>query len=446
MKMKKPRISAADVKKIVEEHNVAFVRLQFVDIFGQMKNVAITVTELDRVLEHGMVFDGSSVEGFVRIEESDMYLMPDTDTFAIMPWYKEYAIARMICDVYRPDGTPFEGDPRYILRSALEDAAKMGYEFFVGPECEFFLFNKDEKGNPTLSPHDYAGYFDLAPIDTSEIARIDMVNTLMQMGFRIEAAHHENGPGQHEIDFKYSDALSAADNIVTFKLVVKVVANKSGLHATFMPKPLGDECGSGMHCNMSLFRNGVNAFHDPGGENGLSKEAYWFMGGLLRHAQGMCAITNPLVNSYKRLVPGYEAPVYIAWSLANRSPLVRIPVARGAGTRLELRHPDPTCNPYLALAVMLRCGLEGIREKCEPPPAVDRNIYNMTDSDLQKAGIERLPANLREALDALTKDALITDTLGKHVLDNFLKAKHIEWTEYSGAVHPWEIDRYLKGY
>ena len=435
-----------DVRRIVQEKKVAFIRLHFVDIFGQMKNVAITATELDRIMEDGMVFDGSSIEGFVRIEESDMHLRPDPDTFTILPWYEGHTIARMICDVYRPNGEPFEGDSRYILRTAIEDARAMGYEFFVGPECEFFLFQRDEQGRPTTNTHDEAGYLDLAPTDNGELARIDMVKTLMDLDFKIEAAHHENGPGQHEIDFKYSDALRAADNIVTFKLAVKVIAKKFGLHATFMPKPLGKECGSGMHCNMSLFKDGKNAFYDENGENGLSQEAYWFMGGLMKHAKGMCAITNPLVNSYKRLVPGYEAPVYIAWSLANRSPLVRVPTARGTTTRLELRHPDPTCNPYLALAVMLQCGLEGIREKITPPAAVDKNIYKMSEADLLNAGIEKLPTNLGVALDALMEDHLITKTIGPHILENYLKAKKIEWEDYSGAVHPWEIDRYLKMY
>ena len=439
-------LSACDIKQIVKDQNISFIRLQFVDILGHMKNVAIAAAELDRVMEQGMVFDGSSVEGFVRIEESDMYLRPDPSTFTILPWYDDYGIARMICDIYRPDGTPFEGDPRRILRNALDDAKSLGYDFYVGPECEFFLFQCDSHGRPTTNTHDEASYFDLAPTDNGELARIDMVKTLIELGFQIEAAHHESGPGQHEIDFKYDNALKTADNIVTFKLAVKVIAKKYGLHATFMPKPLGAECGTGMHCNMSLFKNGTNAFDDPRGENGLSKEAYWFMGGLMKHAKGMCAITNPLVNSYKRLVPGYEAPVHIAWSLANRSPLVRVPVARGEGTRLELRHPDPTCNPYLALAVMLSCGIDGLRNKIDPPPAVNRNIYNMSEADLRNAGIERLPLNLNMAIDALMEDELIKETLGSHILENFLRAKEIEWADYSSAVHPWEIERYLKAY
>ena len=438
------------VKDLIATHQVDFLRLQFVDIFGHMKNVAVPTTQIDRILSEGMVFDGSSIEGFVRIEESDMYLRPDTSTFTILPWYQDTKIARMICDVYRPDGTPggtpFEGDPRRILHNVIQEAKDMGFDFYVGPECEFFLFQQDKKGRPTTKTHDQAGYFDLAPTDNGELARIHMVKTLMDMGFKIEAAHHESGPGQHEIDFKYDLALNAADNIITFKLVVKVIAKQYGLHATFMPKPLGEECGSGMHSNMSLFKDGQNAFYDPNGKNGLSQEAYWFMGGLMAHARGMCAITNPLVNSYKRLVPGYEAPVHIAWSMANRSPLVRVPVARGQGTRIEMRHPDPTCNPYLALAVMLACGLEGIKNKTNPPPMVDGNIYQMTKSQLADAGIERLPANLGQAIDALKEDQLIKDTLGPHVLESFLRAKEMEWRSYSSAVHPWEIDNYLKGY
>lgn len=435
-----------DIKNLVKEQKIDFIRLQFVDIFGTMKNVAITAGELDRALNNEMMFDGSSIEGFVRIEESDMYLRPDLNTFVVMPWFEDYKIARMICDIYRPDGMPFEGDPRYVLRHAIEEAKEMGFDFFVGPECEFFLFQTDEKGNPTTNTHDEASYFDLAPIDNGEIARIDMVKTLMDMGFQIEAAHHENAPGQHEIDFKYSDALSAADNIVTFKLVVKVMAKKNNLHATFMPKPLGNECGSGMHCNMSLFKDGKNAFYDETSENGLSKEAHYFIGGLLKHAKAMTAITNPLVNSYKRLLPGYEAPVYIAWSYCNRSPLIRIPVSRGIGTRVELRHPDPSCNPYLALAIMLKSGLDGIKNKIEPPSPIDCNIYNMTNEELLNDSVEKLPSSLEEALNDLKNDGLVIDALGKHIFKNYLKAKTIEWQEYNKEVHSWEILNYLKKY
>ena len=434
------------IKQLVKENDIQFIRLQFVDIFGTMKNIAIAATELDRVLNNEQMFDGSSIEGFVRIEESDMYLRPDINTFAILPWFKEYKIARMICDIYRPNAQPFDGDSRYILQRAINEAKEMGYDFFVGPECEFFLFQTEPNDVLTTNTTDQASYFDLAPIDNGEIARIDMVKNLIDIGFKIEAAHHESAPGQHEIDFKYSDALNAADNIVTFKFVVKTIAKKHNLHATFMPKPLNNEAGSGMHCNMSLFKDGKNAFYDPETKDGLSKEAYYFVGGLLKHAKGMTAITNPLVNSYKRLVKGYEAPVYIAWSFANRSPLVRIPVSRGDGTRIELRHPDPSCNPYLALAVILTAGLRGIKEKIEPPNPIDKNIYNLTDEQLLASGIEKLPETLKDALDELMKDELIKDSVGSHIIHNYTKAKKIEWDEYTNYIHPWETERYLRLY
>jgi len=337
---------------------------------------------------------------------------------------------------------PFAGDPRKILRDAVSEAKDMGYDFIVGPECEFFLF-QTEDGNPTKKTHDKASYFDLAPIDEGELARIEMVKTLMDMGFSIESAHHESAPGQHEIDFKYANALHAADNILTFKLVVKVIAKKYGLHATFMPKPLDSEAGNGMHCNMSLFRDGVNVFYDREDPNGLSEDAYHFIGGLLKHARGMTAITNPTVNSYKRLVPGYEAPVHIAWATSNRSPLIRIPFSKDEGKRIELRHPDPSCNPYLALAVMLRCGMDGIKNRIEPPPAVDRNIYKMTDENLAMAGIQRLPSDIDEAVDEMMADEVICGALGKHVTDTFVKAKRIEWDSYTRAVHAWETERYF---
>lgn len=446
--MSKKILTAEDIKRIIAEKHVEFIRLQFVDITGRMKNVAITAEEVDKALEGQMMFDGSSIEGFVRIEESDMYLRPNPETFTIMPWFdeQEHTIARMICDIYKPDGTPFEGDPRYILRSAIQEAKDMGFDFNLGPECEFFLFNTDENGNPTTGTHDEASYFDLAPIDNGETARIAMVKTLMDMGFNIEAAHHENAPGQHEIDFKYSDALSAADNIITFKLVVKVIAKKYGLHATFMPKPINNECGSGMHCNMSLFRDGKNAFYDPEDKNGLSKIAYYYIGGILKHAKAMTALTNPIVNSYKRLIPGFEAPVYIAWSTGNRSPLVRIPSARGVGTRIELRHPDPSCNPYLAIAAMLRAGLDGIKNEIEPCAPIEKNIYHMSDDDLVESGVEKLPANLYDALVEMSRDELIRNALGKHVYNNYVKAKTLEWREYTNLVHPWEIGKYIKMY
>ena len=439
-------VTAAEIAALCRQQGIEFIRLQFVDIFGTMKNVAITVAELERALKNEIMFDGSSIEGFVRIEESDMYLWPDPATFTAMPWFGEHKVARMICDIYSPDQTPFEGDPRYALRRAIQAAQALGYDFYVGPECEFFLFQTDETGAPTTKTHDKASYFDLGPIDNGEYARMDIVKVLSQMGFRIEASHHENAPGQHEIDFKYSDALSAADNIVTFKLVVKALAKAHGLHATFMPKPLNNECGSGMHCNMSLFKDGKNAFYDAAEPNGLSREAYYFIGGLLKHAKGMTALTNPLVNSYKRLVPGYEAPVYIAWSHANRSPLIRIPVARGTGTRLELRHPDPSCNPYLALAVMLRAGLDGIQHKIEPPSPIDQNIYHMSDEHLMQSGVEKLPQDLNAAIAHMLADDVVMDAVGAHVAHNYIKAKRIEWNAYAGCVHPWETERYLINY
>ncbi len=437
--------TADDIRKIIAEQDIKFLRLQFVDIFGIMKNICTTTDELDKILNNEMMFDGSSIQGFVRIEESDMYLYPDLSTFTILPWFNETKIARIICDIYRPNGNPFSGDPRYVLRRAIKDANDMGYEFCVGPECEFFLFNTDEKNMKPIT-HDKASYFDLAPIDNGELARIDMVNNLIKMGFKIEGAHHENAPGQHEIDFRYSDALNSADNIVTFKLVVKTIAKKFNLHATFMPKPINNECGSGMHCNMSLFKDNKNVFFDPDDENGLSKEAYYFIGGLMKHAKAISAITNPTINSYKRLIPGFEAPIHIAWSTSNRSPLIRVPAARNQATRLELRNPDPSCNPYLALAVMLKAGFDGIKNKIEPPKAIDKNIYGMSEMDLKNANIDSLPKNLIDAIGELMKDEIIKETLGEHVLNNFIKAKKIEWTDYMSTVHAWEINKYFTMY
>lgn len=442
-----PKYTIEDCMRIAKEEDVRFIRLQFTDIFGTMKNVSITVDQLPKALNNEMMFDGSSIEGFVRIEESDMYLYPDPNTFVIFPWRpSEGKVARLICDVYNVDGTPFEGDPRYVLKRAVNDAADLGYTMHVGPEAEFFLFHTDANGDPTTVTHDEAGYFDLGPIDMGENARRDICITLEKMGFEIEASHHEVAPGQHEIDFKYSDALTTADNILTFKLVVRVIAQRHGLHATFMPKPVFDIAGSGMHINQSLFHNHNNVFFDPEDALQLSQEAYYYIGGLLEHAQGMTAITNPLVNSYKRLVPGYEAPVYIAWSARNRSPLIRIPAKRGLATRVELRNPDPSCNPYLALAVSLQAGLDGIRRKISPPAPTNRNIFEMTLEERKDAGITDLPTSLEEAIHAMEKDRLVCDTLGEHVLERYTEAKLIEWNEYRMRVSPWEIDQYLKKY
>ncbi|MEW5953200.1 MAG: type I glutamate--ammonia ligase [Bacillota bacterium] len=423
---------------------VKFIRLQFTDIFGVLKNVSITVEQLDKALNGELMFDGSSIEGFVRIEESDMYLRPDPSTFVVFPWKpRDGAVARLICDIYNTDGTPFIGDPRHVLRRAIADAEAMGYGMNVGPEAEFFLFHVDSEGRPTTITHDRAGYFDLTPVDLGESARRDMVITLEQMGFEIEASHHEVAPGQHEIDFKYSDALDIADKIQTFKFVVRTIAQRHGLHATFMPKPIFGIAGSGMHLNMSLMQNGQNAFFDPDTGNQLSRECRHYIGGLLKHARAITAVTNPTINSYKRLVSGYEAPVYIAWSYRNRSPLVRVPAKRGPSTRVELRSPDPSCNPYLALAVCLQAGLDGIRNEIEPSKSCDRNIYELTPSERKQLDIGTLPESLQEAMQELAADRVIREALGPHVLHRYIEAKQIEWDRYRMQVHPWELEEYL---
>ncbi len=436
--------SKEDIMELVKDEDVEFIRLQFTDMFGSLKNVAVTASQLQKALDNKCMFDGSSIEGFVRIEESDMYLYPDLGTLEIFPWRPQQGkVARLICDVYRPNGEPFEGDPRYILKRAVKEAEDMGYKFEVGPECEFFLFHTDENGMPTTLTHEKAGYFDLGPLDLGENARRDMVLTLEDMGFVIEASHHEVAPAQHEIDFKYDEALATADNIMTFKLAVKTIAKRHGLHATFMPKPKYGVNGSGMHINMSLFRDGKNIFDDPSDKLGLSQEAYYFIGGIIRHMKGMTAVTNPLVNSYKRLVPGFEAPVHIAWSGTNRSPLIRIPSTRGEGTRIELRCPDPSANPYLALAVCLRAGLDGIVNKIQPPASVDCNIFAMSEEEKKKLGIEAIPGTLIEAVGELEKDELVRETLGRHVSEKYIEAKKAEWADYRSQVTDWEINQYL---
>ncbi|NLP36726.1 MAG: type I glutamate--ammonia ligase [Firmicutes bacterium] len=437
-----------DILHFVKKLKIKFIRLQFVDIFGIPKNVAIPVQQLNKALDGELMFDGSSIEGFVRIEESDMYLRPDINTFAIFPWNSHGGVAeaRLICDIYNPDGTPFAGCPRNTLKRVLTQAAEMGYTMNAGPEAEFFLFLKNEQGQATTMTHDRASYFDLMPVDLGESARRDMVLTLQEMGFEVEASHHEVAPGQHEIAFKYADALTTADNIATFKLVVRTIAMRHNLHATFMPKPITGVAGSGMHTHQSLFKDGKNAFYDPDAPSQLSAIARYYIGGILKHVKGFCAITNPLVNSYKRLVPGYEAPVYIAWSEQNRSPLVRIPARRGIGTRIELRNPDPSCNPYLALAVTLAAGLDGIKNKIAPPAPVDQNIYDLTDKEREALGIEMLPQDLGEALEELEKNTLIKKTLGEHLYNSFMNAKKIEWRRYRTQVHQWELDSYLTVY
>ena len=439
--------SKEDIIKFVEENDVEFIRLQFTDLFGILKNVAIPKSQLKKALDNQMMFDGSSIDGFARIEESDMCLRPDLDSFVIFPWRPQTGkVARLICDVYKTDGTPFEGDPRHILKKAIAEAEKMGYTFNVGPECEFFLFNVDENGAPTTNSNDQAAYFDLGPNDLGENARRDMVLTLEDMGFVIEASHHECAPAQHEIDFKYGEAVKTADSIMTFKLAVKTIAQRHGLHATFMPKPKANMAGSGMHINMSLEKDGKNVFADENGRNGLSEEAYHFIAGLMKHINGIVAITNPLVNSYKRLIPGYEAPVYIAWSAKNRSPLIRIPAARGKGTRVELRNPDPTANPYLALAVCLIAGLDGIKNKLEVCDSVDANIYAMTKKERRERGIDSLPETLIDAVKHLEKDELIMEFLGEETAEKYIEAKKAEWKSYKVAVSEWEVNQYLSTY
>ena len=442
------RYTKDDIFRMVEEEDVEFIRLQFTDIFGTLKNIAITSSQLEKALDNKCMFDGSSVEGFVRIEESDMHLYPDYDTFEIFPWRPQQGkVARLICDVHTPDGKPFEGDPRWILKKTIKEANEMGYRFDVGPECEFFLFHTDDNGLPTTLSHEKAGYFDLGPNDLGENIRRDMVLTLEEMGFEIEASHHEVAPAQHEIDFKYDEVLKTADNIQTFKMTVKTIAKRHGLYATFMPKPKFGISGSGMHINMSLAtEEGKNIFADENGKIGLSDDAYHFIAGIMKHARGMSAITNPLVNSYKRLVPGYEAPVYIAWSAKNRSPLIRIPASRGNGTRVELRNPDPTANPYLVLALCLAAGLDGIKNKIEVPESVDCNIYEMTPGERRAAGIENMPADLKEAVDCLVADEFLCSVLGEHITTKYVEAKMKEWENYTTRVSQWEIDEYLYKY
>lgn len=437
-----------DIIQKVKEENINFIRMQFTDIFGQLKNVTITASQIEKAVNNQITLDGSSIEGFVRINESDQYLHPDLNSFVVFPWRQEFGkVARLICDVYNPDGTPFIGDPRGVLHRVLEKAKSMGYDDFnVGPEAEFFLFQTDENGKPTTQTNDEAGYFDQGPLDLGEPIRRQICLALEKMGYEIEASHHENARGQHEIDFKYTDALQCADKIMTFKMAVKVVAQDNGMHATFMPKPIFGIAGSGMHTNMSLFRNGRNVFYDENGERQLSKEAYSFIAGILYHMKGMCAITNPLVNSYKRLVPGYEAPCYMAWSASNRSALVRIPTARGKGTRVELRCPDPSCNPYLTLAVCLAAGLDGIEKGMVPPAEITDNIYDMTPAMRKRRGIEALPASLDEAINYMRKDKLIMATLGEHVSSQYIAGKEAEWREYCTRVSSWEIDKYMINY
>lgn len=432
------------------EKNVRFIRLMFTDITGTIKNVEVPFSQLEKALDGNMMFDGSSIEGFVRIEESDMYLVPDYETWLVFNWHEKEGdarIARLICDVESTNRKPFAGDPRSNLKRVLEQMKTFGFtEFNLGPEPEFFLFKLDENGEPTMSLNDNGGYFDLAPTDLAENCRRDIVLELEELGFEIEASHHEVAPGQHEIDWKYSDAITACDNIQTFKLIVKSVARRHHLHATFMPKPIFGINGSGMHFNMSLFNSQGNAFFDENTEDQLSQDAHYFVGGLLKYARSYTAVCNPTVNSYKRLVPGYEAPVYVAWSEQNRSPLIRIPASRGNSTRVEIRSVDPSANPYLALAVLLGAGLKGIEDKIDPPSTVDRNIYAMTREERLAEGVNDLPGSLREALKELRREPVVLDALGDHISQNFIAEKTMEYFAYQRHVSEWEVNKYLKLY
>ena len=438
-----------EIMHIIKEKNVNFFRLQFVDIFGFLKNIALPLSQIEKALDGKIMFDGSSIEGFVRINESDMYLKPDYDTFVVMPWREKDGsnAARIICDVYKPDGTPFIGCPRNNLKRVLAEAKKLGYTMNVGTEAEFFLFRRDAEGRATTITDDVTGYFDVEPDDSGIDCRRKIIKTLEAMGFEIEASHHEVAEGQHEINFKYADALTAADNTVTFKWVVRSIAAEFGLHATFMPKPVFGINGSGMHTNQSLFNlDGTNAFYDEKGPLELSPVAYKYIAGIMKNAKGFCAVTNPLVNSYKRLVAGYEAPVYVAWSASNRSALIRIPASRGMGTRTEVRCPDPACNPYLAFAMMLGAGLDGIKNDLPVPEAVNADIFEMTAAEKKEAGIASLPANLYEAVQELKASPIALDALGPHILEKYIEGKEQEWDSFRIAITDWEHKTYLSRY
>jgi len=437
-----------DIVTMVQEEDVGFIRLQFTDIMGDLKNMAVTSNQLSKILKNECKFDGSAIAGFVDIDEADLYLHPIPGTFETFPWRPQQGkVARMICDVYRQNGEPFEGDPRYVLRRAVDHLKEMGYGFEVGPECEFFLFNTDEETMPTTNTAERAGYFDVGPLDCGENARRDIVLALEEMGFVAESSHHEKAPAQHEICFRYDEPLNTADNIMTFKLAVRTIARRHGLHATFMPKPRGDVKGSGMRLNMNLTKDGRNCFRDSQDPNFMTKEAYYFLGGLMKHVKGITAVANPLVNSYKRLASGIEAPAYVSWSKANRSTLFRIPnIRRGEGTRIELGSPDSAANPYLTIALCLEAGLDGIKNQIEPPEKIEKNVYAMTDAERQAANLERLPRTLMDALDELEKDQVLMDALGEHVAKNYIEIKRKECDNYCRSVTQWELEEYLYKY
>ena len=447
-RLDKKDFTKEEIISLIKEHNIKFIKLQFVDINGQVKNMSIPSEHIDKALDNEIMLDGSSIKGFRSIETSDMFFYPDINSFQILPWRNQEGVncARLICDIYNADGTPFEGCPRCNLKRVMEKAKKMGYSMNIGPEAEFFLFSRDKDGNVTTETQDSAGYYDVGPEDLGEDIRSDIVLTLQEMGFDIEASHHEVADGQHEIDFRYADILTAADNVTSFKVAVKAIAAKHNLHATFMPKPIFGINGSGMHCNISLFKDGENAFYDENAEYQLSDTAKYAVGGILKHVKSITAITNPTVNSYKRLVPGYEAPVYLAWSLANRSALVRVPAKRGVSTRVELRSPDPSCNPYLAFAAILECALDGIRNQIDPPDPVESNIYKLTTKERKKQRIDSLPGSLNDALEQMDKSLVARAALGEHIFKEFNVAKKKEWDSFRTYVSQWELDKYLKRY
>ncbi|HMK53645.1 MAG TPA: type I glutamate--ammonia ligase [Methanobacteriaceae archaeon] len=430
----------------IERCGTKFVRLQFVDIHGTPKNMAVPLVkpdDIEDILKDGLLFDGSSVEGFVDINESDLIIKPDPDTFSTLPWRpEEKGVCRFICDIYWPNGTPFEGDPRNILKQALDKAEKMGYEYNVGPEPEFFIVEEDENG--VIYPHDNGVYFDVEPVDQGTDVRRELVLGLEELKFDVEVSHHEVAPGQHEIDFKFDNAMKTADAVITFKQAIKAMVDNMGYLVTFMPKPFFGENGSGMHCHQSLFKNGENLFDDPSTETGLSQEALYFTGGLLKHAKALSAVVAPTVNSYKRLVPGYEAPVYISYGLQNRSTLVRIPASRGKGTRVEFRCPDPSCNPYLAFAAMLEAGMDGMKNKIDPGEPTEIDVFGLDEAGLKELGIGTLPSSLWEAYHALEKDDVVKSSLGDHVYSQFMALKRKEWDEYRIQVFRYEQNKYLQ--
>ena len=433
-----------DILELARDLDVRFMRLQFTDILGINKNVEIPASQFEKALAGDIMFDGSSIEGFVRIEESDMVLKPDLDTFRVIPSDDAGGrVARLLCDIYNPDGSPFAGCPRQTLKRQIARAEALGYEVMVGVEAEFYIFQLDADGKPTTRTHDSGGYFDLTPVDRAEEIRRLIVRDLVSMGFEVEGGHHEVAPGQHEIDFRFAGALETADNLATFKFIVRNVAYRHGYLATFMPQPIFGQPGSGMHTSHSLFRQGKNAFYERKAQWELSKVALQYIGGLLKHARGFCAVTNPLVNSYKRLVPGYEAPVHVAWSMRNRSPLIRIPERREVGTRCEVRMPDPSADPYLSLTVQIAAGLDGVEHEFTPPDPVNKNIFEMSYRERRHFRIDDLPRDLHEALEYLEKDDAVRAALGEHIYERFIEAKQREWQEYIGRVSEWELERYL---